>query len=82
MDSGSPIIKGAVGVRGREAGITGDQGQEGLHGGTSARLSRRGGPSLPFRGAPKTRPSGEMIYGVSHPGFFGGEGDRLKGEDY
>ena len=33
MCSGSPILKGAVGVSKREAGITGDQGREGLRGG-------------------------------------------------
>ena len=56
MDSGSPIIKGAVGVRGREAGITGDQGQEGLRGGASARLSRRGGSLSAIQRCPKDAP--------------------------
>ena len=39
------------------------------------------GPSLPLSGAQKTRPSGEKIYGVSHPGLFGGESEWLKGKD-
>ena len=34
-----PLLKGAVGVSGRKAGITGDQWREGLRGGTSERLS-------------------------------------------
>ena len=41
-----------------------------------------GGPSLPFSGALKTSLSGAIIYSVSQPGIFGGEGVRLKGEDY
>ena len=40
-----------------------------------------GGPSLPLSCAPKTCPPREVVDGISHLGFFGGKGDRLKGED-
>ena len=36
---------------------------------------------MPLSCAPKTRPASEVVHGLSHPGFFGGEGERLKGED-
>ena len=39
------------------------------------------GPPLPLSCAPKVRSPIEVVNSISHPGFLGGQGERLQGED-